>query len=180
MLIAKYGSAECGITVPYGANFEGLKRNSGFIDIRGRPDLAVRILEAAHSDSLKALLIALADPAAPVFTVGCDLGTRHKDEGISDRSVAGGYIHVMHSSFASTSADEYLVMAQRISDHVDAKSDGRSWELHHLYTAVDFQLGRSGIVPSIQIWFDAEAETSAAAWLSREALLNALREALTT
>ena len=179
MLTTTYESAEAGITVPYGARFQGLQRNSGFVDIRGRPDLAAQIPEVAHSDSLKALLIALAEPGVPIFTVGCDLGTRSEDDRSSTTYVAGGYVHIMNSSFASSSADDYYLMTQRISEHVDSKSAGKYWELLHSYTPVDFQLeGHSGIVPAVQIWFDAKAETAVAALLSREALIEALCTAL--
>jgi len=63
------------MTVPYGPNFVGKKRNSGFADIRSRPDLVSQIPEAAISCSLKSLLVAFADSSSRLFTIGCDLGS---------------------------------------------------------------------------------------------------------
>lgn len=180
MLSVRYGLSKQGITVPYDRKFQGVQKNAGFVDVRGRPDLAAEISEAAQSDSLRVLLMALAEPAAPVFTLGCDLGMREEPTGTSMRYVAGGYVQVMSASFASASPDDYLTMAEVLSERVDGKSAGSCWELEHLCTPVDFRLGRhSGIVPSIQIWFDAKAETREAALLSREVLVDALCTALT-
>jgi len=181
MLSVRYGSPKQGITVPYDRKFKGLQKNSGFVDVRGKPGLAAQIPEAAQSDSLRALLIALAEPDAPVFTVGCDLGTRQEITGASVRYVAGGYVHIMSASFAGASSDDYLAMAEAVSATVDAKSAGCLWELLYLNTPIDFRLGQHfGVVPSIQIWFDAKAGTPDAALLSREALIDALCSALAT
>jgi hypothetical protein len=181
MLTVKYASADQGITVPYGPKFKGKQKNSGFVDLRGRADLAAQIPEASGSSSLKALLVALAESASPVFTVGCDLGAGHDDEPGTTRQIAGGYIQVMTSAFSKTSPEDYLVIAEAVSGHVDAKSAGKHWELAHVYTPVDFRLGLdSGVIPSLQIWFHAKAETLVAAVESREILISTLHDALNT
>lgn len=181
MLISEYSTAECGITVPYDQSFEGVRRNFGFVDLRGRPDLVARVPEAAESNSLRALLVSLSAPDAAVFTLGCDLGAR--DDGVEtpNRYTAGGYVQVMRAAFADTTGDDYLDMARAVSAHLEAPSEGHDWQVTHVYASVDFRLGRHfGIVPSLEIWFDARADGPAKALQSREKLIAALDTALTT
>jgi hypothetical protein len=46
-----------GITVPYGPIFDGVRKNSGFTDVRGRPDVAAQITEGGESKALRDLLV---------------------------------------------------------------------------------------------------------------------------
>jgi hypothetical protein len=48
---------EEGMTVPYPRLFDEIRSNHGFVDVRGRPELAAEIAETSHSPAMKALLI---------------------------------------------------------------------------------------------------------------------------
>ena len=74
MLIVEYSFDEEANTVPYPALFDKIRKNNGFVDVRGRPDLARKIVESAHSPALRALLVELAMPRSALWTLGCDLG----------------------------------------------------------------------------------------------------------
>jgi hypothetical protein len=178
MLTANYVTAERGITVPYESNFEGKKKNSGFVDIRGRPDLAAQIPEASISDSLKSLLVSFAESSSRIFTIGCDLGSGQR-ESVERGHVAGGYVQIVMTEFKEAVSYDYLAIAHAVSDHMEGKSEGHYWELEHVYTPVDFKLDlHSGIVSSLQVWFHASAITSYAAGESREFLIGQLQEGL--
>jgi hypothetical protein len=80
MLTTEFESEQEGITVPYPPLFDIIRRNHGFMDLRGRPDLAATIPEGSESASLKSLLVEMSKPGAPLFTLGCDLGTNKDPE----------------------------------------------------------------------------------------------------
>jgi hypothetical protein len=50
-----------GTTIPYGPIFDGVRKNRGFVDARGRPDIAAIIAEGSESAALKALLVRIAE-----------------------------------------------------------------------------------------------------------------------
>ena len=75
MLAVDFEIEKEGMTVPYPPLFNDIRRNHGFVDLRGRPDLAIEIPEGSQSPALKAILVELSEPASPLFTLGCDLGT---------------------------------------------------------------------------------------------------------
>ena len=181
MLTTSYECDERAITVPYDPIFDEVRGNSGFVDVRGRSDLAAQIPEGSGSRSLKMLLTALSETTSPVFTLGCDLGTHEESEQGTLLYGAGGYVQVMKANFASTGSEEYLALAQAISKELEPKSAYHHWELRHVHTWVDFRLGfHSGIIPSLWIWFIAREQTPAAAAASREILIAELHSALTT
>lgn len=178
MLIATYEGDERPITVPYGPIFDDVRRNSGFVDVRGRPDLAAQIPEGSVSRSLSTLLIALSESTSPLFTLGCDLGTHEETERSPIRYGAGGYIQVMKATFADAESDDYLALARAVSAEIDKRSANRDWELRHVHTWVDFRLGKhSGVIPSLWTWFIARAESPAEALESREILIAELHRA---
>jgi hypothetical protein len=85
-----------GITVPYPRLFDKIRSNHGFRDLRGRPDAAAAIIEGLASPALHELLIDLASPNAPLFSLGCDLGAHREKRGPKRlREVAGGYLQVI-------------------------------------------------------------------------------------
>jgi hypothetical protein len=179
MLKTNYEFAECGITVPYGHIFDGVRRNSGFVDARGRPDLAAAIPECAASDALRALLVKLASATSPLFTLGCDLGSHEETGQVPTTFAAGGYIQFMRAKFAEATSSDYLALAQDLSQTVNAGSGGHEWELCHVQTAVDFRLNNHcGIIPSLWTWFFARAVTRQEAFCSRELLIDAVKDAI--
>jgi hypothetical protein len=79
-------------TVPYAAVKDDIRENRGFVDLRGRPDLAKKIAEAGVSIALRDLLINVASSKSPIFTLGCDLGSHMEPTNVPlrRRMEAGG------------------------------------------------------------------------------------------
>jgi hypothetical protein len=78
MLETDFETDQEGMTVPYPPLYDDIRRNHGFVDIRGRPDLASKIPEASQSPALTDLLLGLSEPHSPFFTLGCDLGAHEE------------------------------------------------------------------------------------------------------
>ena len=68
MLAIDFEIEKEGMTVPYPQLFNDIGRNHGFVDLRGRPDLAIEIPEGSQSPALKAILVELSEPDSPLFT----------------------------------------------------------------------------------------------------------------
>jgi hypothetical protein len=98
-----------GMTVPYPRLFDDIRQNHGFVDVRGRPDLASKIVEGAQSPAMKSLLIKLAEPGSHFFTVGCDLGTKFQADDREYPHTAGGYIQIMSSAYAKRTPEDYAI-----------------------------------------------------------------------
>jgi len=62
MLAIDFEIEKEGMTVPYPQLFSDIGRNHGFVDLRGRPDLAIEIPEGSQSPALKAILVELSEP----------------------------------------------------------------------------------------------------------------------
>jgi hypothetical protein len=70
VLVTDFEIEQEGMTIPYPPLFDKVRCNHGFIDLRGRPDLAAEIPEGSQSPALKALLVALSKPDSdltPIF-----------------------------------------------------------------------------------------------------------------
>jgi hypothetical protein len=81
-----------GITVPYAPIFDAIRKNRGFKDTRGRPDLAEEIAEGIESRALGKCLVRIAKENL-YFSLGCDLGSHREPEQPAPlRQAAGGYI----------------------------------------------------------------------------------------
>ena len=55
MLETDFETDQEGMTVPYPPLYDDIRRNHGFVDIRGRPDLASKIPEASQSPAFASL-----------------------------------------------------------------------------------------------------------------------------
>ena len=66
------------ITVPYAAITDDIRRNRGFVDLRGHPDKANEIVEGNDSPALRHLLVRLANVGSAILTLGCDLGAHQE------------------------------------------------------------------------------------------------------
>jgi len=178
VLTVNFTSAAKGITVPYAALHDKIRRNHGFVDSRGRPDLADQIPELRRSDALKALVLTLSAPGSVYFSLGCDLGS-HKDNEYPP-VVAGGYIQIAATQFHTATKDEYVGFAKFLCTHMESKSNNFLWKLNLEYASVQFKLdGFDEIFPSVQMWFFARAKTERLAETSREALIAAIHDAFT-
>ncbi len=162
------------ITVPYEPFFDDQRTNRGFVDLRGRPDIAAEIAEGSDSPALKRLLLQLAQPESKLFSVGCDLGTRDNVEGYL-RHAAGGYIQVMHRNYAPLSPDAYLRYAEAVEEALTEAAAGYEWFTSLVATYVQFDLDDyREITGSLVILFDARSTTPPDAQESREVLIDAL------
>jgi hypothetical protein len=141
MLAIDFEIEKEGMTVPYPQLFNDIGRNHGFVDLRGRPDLAIEIPEGSQSPALKAILVELSEPDSPLFTLGCDLGTHEepwREE--SARHVAGGYVQLMCASYSDRSPEDYTtfgyaiaqVLGEKAQDYRHSSCEDRpKWEECH-------------------------------------------------
>lgn len=166
-----------GITVPYAPIFDDIRKNHGFLDVRGQPNLAAQILEGHDSEALRALLVRIAREGS-YFSLGCDLGAHVED--VELKNVAGGYLQIASTDYANTSTDHYDVFCDALAKNLEARADRRSWRVDLQGAYVQFRLpGEEFILaPSIWIWFFAAAKTCADARKSREGLICVLEDAL--
>lgn len=179
MLKAEYIVAQGGITIPYPPVSDEIRRNNGFVDLRGHPDLAGQISEGSESAALKDLLVRLSDSASSLFTLGCDLGEHQEEERRIIRQFAGGYVQLMASNYMTAKPQNYLELARAVEQTLRKSSTRLSWEFRFELTPVSFQLDSvEGLIPSLCIWFVAEASTRLAASKSREFLIEELCKVL--
>jgi hypothetical protein len=170
-----------GMTVPYPPLYDDIRRNHGFVDIRGRPDLASKIPEASQSPALTDLLLGLSEPHSPLFTLGCDLGAHEEmSSDVGARCVAGGYVQLMQASHSDRSPEDYTTLGYAIAQVLEDKAQGHNWFMRFVLQLVALTLDdTSELTPSLSIWFDATAHTPEAAFTSREVLIGSLQDALT-
>lgn len=165
-----------GITVPYPPLFDDVRKNYGFVDVRGRPDLASRIIEGTDSSAMKALLIALAQPRSKLFTLGCDIGAKQLKG--STFYTAGGYIQIMNSEYARQAPEDYARFAQAVAEALKAQAEGYDWEVQFVLKPVRFELDNlTEMTGSLWIWFHAFSETEQKAVVAREILIQELGRA---
>lgn len=169
-----------GNTVPYPPLFDDIRRNHGFVDTRGHPELVDRIPEAQESAALAALLVYLARPGANLISLGCDLGQQIAARSrLSTRCVAGGYVQVA-GSVRSTSEAEFAFLqsaAKRLEHALVSAAGTDRWEAELCLAPVVLKFGDETECQSIWIWFHAKASTRTGALESRERLLQTLATA---
>jgi hypothetical protein len=179
MLTTSYEVDE-GITVPYAPIFDQIRCNHGFVDTRGRPDIAASIPEASKSSALKRLLIQLASPNSSFFSLGCDLGAHEEKWCVeTERYVAGGYVQIMFADYANRSSDDYYALATAVAREMDGRAQVHSWMLRFALGYVDFRLENApDLIPSLWVWFYSRAFSSNVALVSREDLIRSLCDVL--
>jgi hypothetical protein len=69
MLAIDFEIEKEGMTVPYPPLSNDIRCNHGFVDLRGRPDLAIEIPEGSQSPALKAILVELSEPDSHLSTL---------------------------------------------------------------------------------------------------------------
>jgi hypothetical protein len=169
-----------GITVPYAPIFDAVRKNRGFKDVRGRPDLAAEIAEGIESRALGECLVRIAKENL-YFSLGCDLGNHHEPEQTAPlRQVAGGYIQVTSINYASATTDQLDFFSLAFGSGLKRLSGSHHWRIDLVGTWVNFVLpGELAVsAPSMWIWFFAAARTQSKAHTSREALIGAISETL--
>jgi len=157
MLAIDFEIEKEGMTIPYSPLFNDIRRNHGFVDLRGRPDLAIEIPEGSQSPALKAIL-----NLAPIAQL-----------------VAGGYVQLMCASYSDRSPEDYTTFGYAIAQVLGEKVQDCNWFVRFVLKLVVLSLDDfSGAAPSLWIWFYAIAETPEAALASRESLIGELHDAL--
>lgn len=173
--------ATIGMVVPYPPLMNEARTNRGFTDLRGRPDLAAQVAEGSASDALRMLLIDLAQPQSPIFSLGCDLGAHRDNEATFAPCFAGGYIQILGALYAQNWHDQYLALAEALENTMPPDDEAHEWELHFSLENVCMKVDGADpddFVPTLKTHFFARADDPDAALASREALLLSLGRAL--
>jgi hypothetical protein len=120
---------EKGMTVPYPPLFDDVRKNHGFVDVRGRPELASQIVEGSDSLAMRKLLVELAQSDSKIFSVGCDLGTAPLTEGDLPHT-SGGYVQIMYVTYADRSPDDYAKYAAAVAEALREASQNHEWRVN--------------------------------------------------
>ncbi|NJO32869.1 MAG: hypothetical protein HC869_06735 [Rhodospirillales bacterium] len=167
-----------GITVPYPPVTDEIRRNRGFVDLRNAPERASEIAEAAESPALHNLLVRCAKKGAPIFTIGCDLGSHQEHTNIAAhrREVAGGYIQFASIHYDRAEPQSYNAFANAIGKSVKSRTDRDHWKLDCIGKWVDFKFEGEpqGLRTSLWIWFFAASNKPLKTFQSRERLIEAI------
>ncbi len=169
-----------GTTVPYAPIFDDIRRNNGFTDLRGCPDLAEKIVEGSSSPALQSLLIRMSRERS-YFSLGCDLGTHVEEmQPKSRKNVAGGYIQVASMDYSVATTDLYDRFCDALEKALGRFVEKQHWTINLEGAYVQFKLPdeKEVLAPSIWIWFFAAARTEVKAVESREELIVALDKGL--
>lgn len=168
-----------GNTVPYPPLFDGLSRNRGYLDTRGRPELVDDIPEALESPALCQLLKTLAAPDARFISLGCDVG-QHVDTatGAATRYVAGGYVQICPIDHEGT-LEALRILAKGVEQALKDAVGVDRWEARFELRPVALKFEPETFdSQSVWIWFFAKAISMKKAVQSRERLLMAMNVAV--
>lgn len=176
-----YSSAGRGNTVPYPPLQDKIRRNHGFVDLRGKPDAVGAIPEARLSPALADLLGTLAQPHSALISLGCDLGEYTKPTArLQTRRRAGGYVQIADARMRDVEGD----FLKRATDHIqpvlEVAAGADRWSVRFDLTGVAYEFDARVEAHSFWIWFDAKASTADRARASRERLLGAIMSAVKT
>ena len=159
-------------TVPYDSLFDDVRSNHGFVDTRGRPGLASRIVECTRSSAMNDLLVCLAQPGSKMFSVGCDLGEKSANGDDPSCCVAGGYIQILNAKYSRYWLQEYEQYGESVAEMLESRSSGHEWRLDLVVTPVQFNLDNfRNLTGSIWVWFHAYGDSEEIAVRSREAYI---------
>jgi hypothetical protein len=127
------------LKVPYVADFDG-RSNHGFVDLRGTPDLAPKIAEAAGSRALSELLSLLAKEGSAYFTIGCDLDASEPNPD-SAFYQAGGYIQIAFSSLYSDALNftKHEKLAILLGSRLEEAVGDREWVVDVTIDVIDVE-----------------------------------------
>jgi hypothetical protein len=167
-----------GNTVPYPPLRRKLGRglrqnNHGFIDLRGKPEIATAIKETMKSPRLADWLIRLAQPDSSLFSLGCDIGSHIEEK----TNVSGGYIQLIAVDYSESDIDDeyYKKLAAELKEKIDLIAAEENWRIVFEVKRVQVNLdGFNAETDCLWIWFFALADDSASADASRERLLKGL------
>ena len=167
---------EAGILdLPYVEEESNGRTNRGFVDLRGLPELAVKVEEAKNSPALQLLLGTLAQTGSVAFSVGCDRGAI-PERNAQGRFEAGGYVQLVLTDAARALRKDHAVMiAGQLGAYLKSKVGSHLWAVQTILTVVGLKkLGGPPQVWSLAIQFYGFASEKAEAWHSSEELLQAI------
>ena len=176
-----YSSNGRGNTVPYPPLEDEIRRNHGFVDLRGKPDDVAAVPEAQISPALADLLVALAQPHSTLISLGCDLG-EHTEPGsqLRTRRRAGGYVQVADARMTDAEGNYLKRAAAHIEAALRAGVGDDRWSVRFDLTRVVYAFDAHVEAHSFWVWFDAKASTIERARSSRERLLAVISAAAKT
>jgi hypothetical protein len=178
-LRVSYPFDERGNTVPYPPLFDDIRKNQGFIDLRGRPASVDEIMEARDSPALRRLLELVADQMSSVISLGCDLGQHsERNSDIKKRRVAGGYVQLAAADLGQWDRDALFRFSKACEAVLREDVDEDRWRVRFELQPVRFTFDDPIDTFSIWVWFFAADSTHARALDSRERLLTSLRRAV--
>src|SRR5260370_7174312 len=132
-----------GITVPYGPIFDGVRKNSGFSEVRGRSDLGAQSAEGGTSKAVGNLLVRAARENV-YFSLGCDLGDHQELESpAGQRQVAGGYIQVAAINYSDATTDQYDEFGKAMASelrNLRKRAHSFHWRIDLVGTSANFYL----------------------------------------
>jgi len=166
------------LVLPYERDFESGRTNHGFRDMRGRPELAEEIVEAVESPALKALLVALANPASQYFSIGCDLRTWPPAQS-GEHYQAAGYVQLAFSDLQQKALDHrrHLLFGRDLKAHLHGAIGSDSWVVRLVVAAINAaDIGGSEQIWSPVVEFCAIGADERDAQASAERLIGALRD----
>lgn len=169
-------SNEVHTSVPYPAFFSSTRSNRGFVDLRGRPELAASIAEAETSKALRAFLVRIANTRTTLFSIGCDLG-HHVDPAAPKgrRRVAGGYIQLTCSQYDIVRPQDWARLCNGVSDTLQQSAHMDEWDVHFKLEPVWIDFDEvDQATGAVHVAFYANAKTHHDALRSRERLIAAL------
>jgi hypothetical protein len=180
--IIHFSQSPDGTIIPYRAFTRGAQENHGFVDTRGRPDLAAGIAEGAGSAALRALLVLAASPQSAVFTAGCDLGAHHDKAAPPDKAfVAGGYMQFLRRDYANAPAAAWKFWSDAVASAIAAQCGQARWQAEFMLKEAHLTLdGFSGLTQSALVNFWAMAASPSLAEASRERLIAAVSTGVKT
>lgn len=175
---AEEPEAEGALVLPYPPDERDGRTNRGFVDLRGRPTDAAKIAEAQPSAAMQTMLVALAQPEARFFTIGCEVGAHQIS---ANEFGAGGYLQIASSDFTLACRDKrYLVaLSDALKNHLHDRCGDREWTIEFLLSVVEATaIGGPGQLWAPVIHFEASAATLDDACQSAEQLMFSLAETL--
>ncbi|MFZ2030351.1 MAG: hypothetical protein WAU68_08600 [Vitreimonas sp.] len=170
-----------GLTVPYPPFFSDNRTNRGFSDLRGRPDVAAGISECADAPALRQILVTLAQSDSPLFTLGCDLGSHTEDLDGDTQFVAGGYVHIIDTTYWRRDPEDYRRLAEAVESGMHEGVGEDTWQIYPSLTCARMRLDSHAFdieVPLLDFAFFSVAQSSEDALRSRERLLESALRAI--
>lgn len=164
------------LVLPYERDLAAGRTNHGFCDLRGRPELAAEIAEAAGSPALRALLVKLARPGSGLFTIGCDLASWPPAES-GDPHQCAGYLQLAFSDLRRDAVDHrrHLALGRDLKAHLLGAVGDDSWVVRLVVAAINAaEIGGPEQIWSPVVEFSALAANERDAEASAERLIAAL------